>query len=108
MAKNLKYVAADDTMESEMCVSAATDSVNQFRRKVTLNIPTRSPIASMKLISNKLNCNGDNVETFAKLTQNEAVANYLGKFKRGSVKIYDIAKVNPDIKLSGSVMISTD
>ena len=107
-AKDVKYVAGDDSIESEMCVSAATDSVNKFRRTVTLNLPMRSPIASMRLISNKLNCNGDNIETFAQLTQNDAVAQYLGRFKKGNVKIYDIARVNPNINLSGSVVISTD
>ncbi len=107
-ANDVKYVAADDSIESEMCLSAATDSVSQFRRTVTLNLPLRSPIASMRLISNRLNCNGDNVETFARLTQNDAVALYIGRFKKGSVEIYDIARVNPGINLSGSVLISTD
>ena len=79
----VRYVAADDSAESQLCVSAALDKHFRFENKVELSgIP-------YKTVAAKLECNGINVAQFSADAGNSKVAKKLERYSpiRGEVQI---------------------
>lgn len=79
----VRYVAADDSAESQLCVSAAVDKHFRFENKVELSgIP-------YKTVAAKLDCNGVNVAQFSADAGNSKVAERLSRYSpmRGEVQI---------------------
>ena len=79
----VRYIAADDSTESKLCVSAAVDKHFRFENKVELSgIP-------YKTVAAKLECNGINVAQFSADAGNSKVAEKLGRYApmRGEVQI---------------------
>ena len=80
----VRYVAADDSAESQLCVSAALDKHFRFENKVELSgIP-------YKTVAAKLECNGINVAQFSADAGNSKVAKKLERYSpiRGEVQIH--------------------
>jgi hypothetical protein len=97
-----EYSAADNTIESDMCLAAATASKMKMHRKVAAFTPTVLTSKNYKLVANKLYCNGMNVTDFAKSAGNFAVAQKLETYRENYVQIQDLAD-----KRSGTVHIGS-
>lgn len=85
----VRYLAADDSKESALCVSAAVDRHHQFSNKVEVSgIP-------YKTVAAKLDCNGINVALFSAQAGNTKTAQHLARYSptRGQV---DIREANTD------------
>lgn len=81
------YIAADDSKETVLCVSSATDSSLGFLRKQKHSgIPLRT-------VANKLYCNEQLVGDFAQQTGNNRVARLLQRLEiqKGHTEIKDVA-----------------
>lgn len=79
----VRYVAADDSPESAVCVSAAADQFHTFNHKLKVNgMP-------LKVVAAKLDCNGVNVAVFSAQAGNAKVAKTLARYSpsRGEVEI---------------------
>lgn len=79
----VRYVAADDSPESAVCVSAAIDRHSTFSNKLkTTGMP-------LKVVAAKLDCNGVNVALFSAQAGNAKVAKALARYSpaRGEVEI---------------------
>ena len=89
-----EYVAADDSIESKLCVSAATSSKIGMHNEMK-NFRTTSFVSSnYELVANKVSCNGMSIAEFALEAGNDVVAEKLLKFQHeGSVEIKDIAAI---------------
>ena len=89
------YSAADNSIESELCVTAATASkmkMNQTVRKFRPGATASSIGSNYKLVANQLYCNGVDVAEFALQAGNEPVATKLQKYRNKNVEIRDLAK----------------
>jgi len=80
-----QYVAADESMETALCVSAATSDRFEFQQDLA-NSRVRSAVAANKLVCNELP-----VASFAFQAGNTAVYQHLKKYVKGHVDIQDIA-----------------
>lgn len=85
VAGESRYVAADQSMETALCVSAATANTAEFKQELKYN-RVRSAVAA-----NKLLCNDIPVASFAFSAGNTAVYQHLKQYVRGRVDIQDIA-----------------
>ncbi len=81
------YVAADPSMETALCISAATSDRLDFKQDLQLN--RMRPVVA----ANKLLCNDLPVASFALQAGNTAVYQHLQKYVKGHVDIQDIAAV---------------
>ena len=95
VAAQTQYVAADQSRETALCISAATDKKADFKQELKYNR------VGAAVAANKLVCNDMPVASFAFQAGNTAVYQHLKKYVRGHVDIQDIA-VKP---LQGSVMV---
>ncbi len=87
MAGQYKYIAVDDSKESKICVSAATDSIASFGKFVSDSAVDTFPGVHFRNIANNLYCNGDSVIRFAQAAGNNDVADRLSKYRKGNVSI---------------------
>lgn len=85
LATESRYVAADQSMETALCVSAATASKADFKQELRFN-RIRPAVAA-----NKLLCNDLPVASFALQAGNTAVYQQLKPYVKGHVDIQDIA-----------------
>ena len=98
------YKAADNSIESKMCVTAATASSLKMNNEVRHFRPSASSASighNYRLIANNLYCNGVDVAEFALQAGNESVANKLRNYRTKNVEIRDLAKAR-----HGSVTIT--
>lgn len=86
-----KYYAADNTLESKLCVAVATMSKAQLNRKLDDTLHGKHSHLHYKQIANELNCNGMSASQFAKKAGNASVAEKLASFSKEKVTINDIA-----------------
>ncbi len=100
------YIAADDSPESQLCVTAATASKLKMNRAVKDFQPGTSHAEigkSYRLVANNLYCNGMDVAEFASQAGNKAVADKLQQYRSSDVSIRDIAQVSQgNVYVSGS------
>lgn len=94
LAEEKQYIAADDSPETKLCVTAADGTYNKFRRQAH-NYGLQTTLTSKyRFLANNLYCNGFNITQFAEDAGNTKVAMQLKKYRKNSVYIYDIAKVH--------------
>ena len=82
------YVAADESRETQLCVSAAMDPAIRFVIKM------QESGMSRKVIASRITCNGTNITAFAKEAGNMKNYQRLSRYHRGYVEISDIAKAS--------------
>ncbi|WP_430455176.1 DUF3718 domain-containing protein [Rheinheimera sp.] len=87
VAAEPQYVAADSSMETALCISAATSDRLDFKQDLQHN--RMRPVVA----ANKLQCNDLPVASFALQAGNTAVYQHLKKYVKGHVDIQDIAAV---------------
>jgi hypothetical protein len=95
------YIANDDSIESEICVAAATGSKLHLNSKVKDLSTTKLMSTKYQMVANDLNCNGINIVDFAELAGNIKIANKLRTYRNKNVEIRDIAAI-----YNGNVAIS--
>jgi hypothetical protein len=97
------YFANDDSIESKICVAAATASKLRMNSQVRQISSSKLMSTKYQLVAKKLNCNGINVADFAELAGNTDIANRLKSYQNKSVKIRDIAAIyNGNVTISDS------
>ena len=95
------YVAQDNSIESKICVVAATGSKARLNSAVDQISSTKMMHQKYTLLANKLSCNGMNVADFAAEAGNVKVASMLKSYRTKNVKIRDLAAA-----YTGSVSVS--
>lgn len=96
MAASLK--AADHRVESQLCVSAATQPAHQFKQDAA------QQHLSVAMLANKLQCNDQPIASFARQYGNTAVASQLGRYQRGHVDIEVISSADvPLASVAGAI-----
>lgn len=90
------YQVADDSLESKLCVAAATDSKIALHKKVKDFRTVSSVSSNFRLLANELHCNGLSVAQFAEQAGNDVAAGQFEKYEstNRNVEIRDIAKVS--------------
>ena len=96
------YVAQDNSIESKICVAAASGSKTRLNSAVDQISPTKMMHQKYALLANKLSCNGINVADFAAEAGNEEVASMLKSYRTKNVKIRDLAAT-----YTGNVSVSS-
>lgn len=98
-AQSPAVVAADASIESQLCVSAATNPSHVFKQDV------QQQRLQLSMLANKLQCNGQAVAQFARQFGNEQVAKQLGRYVQGHVDIEVISSTATPkaAKVSGAV-----
>jgi hypothetical protein len=97
------YVANDNSVETKICVAAATSSKLRVKSQIDKISSSRLMRPKYRLVANQLNCNGINVADFAMLAGNIDVAHKLKSYRSNSVEIRDIAAVyNGNVTINGS------
>jgi virulence-associated protein VapD len=89
-----KYVPTDNSIETALCVKAATASTSQMDWQVRrLNPGSMSSTTTngYKSIVNSVYCNGVDITEFAASSGNLEVAEKMEKFRTSDVHIRDIA-----------------
>ncbi|NQD38190.1 DUF3718 domain-containing protein [Permianibacter sp. IMCC34836] len=94
----VRYVAADDSKESLICVSAAVDHHMAFANKL------ERVGFTYKLVANKLDCNGQDIASFSAAAGNLKTASILARhsWSKGSVQIKEVAAANSDLRRPGA------
>lgn len=84
------YVAANNSRETKLCVSAAMDS------RIAFYVAYKNSAKGMHYIANNINCNNLLISEFANQSGNTANAAYLEKYQRkqGHTQIKDYVSVN--------------
>jgi len=88
------YQAADDTLESKLCVTAATGSKLKMNKAIQQFRSGTNVTANYRIVANKLYCNGVDVAEFAATAGNYAVAEKLEGYRSSNVQIRDIANIS--------------
>ncbi|MFQ3190987.1 MAG: hypothetical protein ACI89W_000262 [Gammaproteobacteria bacterium] len=97
------YVANDDSIESKICVAAATGSKLHLNSKVKDLSTTKLMTTKYQIVANNLNCNGINIVDFAEMAGNIQIANKLKSYRIENVEIRDIAAIyNGNVAISDS------
>lgn len=97
------YVANDDSIESKICVAAATGSKLNLNSKVKDLSTTKLMSTKYQIVANNLNCNGINIVDFAEMAGNIQIANKLKSYRIENVEIRDIAAIyNGNVAISDS------
>ena len=97
------YVANDDSIESKICVAAATGSKLHLNSKVKDLSTTKLMSTKYQIVANNLNCNGINIVDFAEMAGNIQIANKLKSYRIENVEIRDIAAIyNGNVAISDS------
>ncbi|MGB3726125.1 MAG: DUF3718 domain-containing protein [Glaciecola sp.] len=92
-----QYIASDNSVESQLCVAAASMDKNQLSSKLDDMLPGHHSSKHYRLIANKLVCNGIFVDEFAAQAGNYAIAEKIANYRDQQVIIRDIATVNSGI-----------
>lgn len=87
------YEAGDDSIESKLCVAAATKSRIALLAQSKYLKPATVGHSNLRFMANHLYCNGVNIAEFAQRAGNERVALRLNRYRKKSVQIQDIASV---------------
>lgn len=87
------YTAADDNIESKLCVAAATATKMSMHRQISQFRPSTLTSVNYRLVANKVYCNGQSIAEFALAAGNDTVANKLKSYQKPNVEIRDIAKM---------------
>lgn len=87
------YVAADDSIESKLCVAAATKSKIALLAQSKHLKPATLGYRNLRFMANNLYCNGVNIAEFAQRAGNDRVALQLNRYRKKTVQIQDIASV---------------
>jgi hypothetical protein len=96
------YVAQNDSIESKICVAAATGSKVRMNSAVKQLSSSQHMHTKYELVANKISCNGINVADFAAQAGNVEVANKLKSYRTKNVEIRDIAAIsNGRVSVSG-------
>lgn len=95
-AQSPAVVAADASIESQLCVSAATNPSYVFKQDV------QQQRLQLSMLANKLQCNGQAVAQFARQFGNEQVAKQLGRYVQGHVDIEVITSTDSAVVVTGS------
>jgi hypothetical protein len=85
------YEATDNSIESSICVAAATGSNLRMNALIKNISSSKFMNRKYRLVANQLSCNGINVADFAALAGNTNVANKLKSYRGKNVTINDIA-----------------
>ncbi|MFT4655056.1 MAG: hypothetical protein ACJA0G_001031 [Kangiellaceae bacterium] len=85
------YEAQDNSIESKICVAAATASNARMNSTVKQMSSTKLMHTKYTLIANEIRCNGINVADFAAQAGNIEVAKKLKSYRTKNVEILDIA-----------------
>jgi len=99
-AVTYKFIAADDSRETKLCILAGSNEIRNLKQKVR-NFPRFARlIPNARFIANEVKCNDMFMESFASKYNADDVANYLDKYtypknKRmeTNVSIKDIASL---------------
>ncbi len=89
-------VAADHRIETQLCISAATQPSHVFKQDA------QQQRLQLAMLANKLQCNGLPVAQFARQWGNEQVAQQLGRYSTGHVEIEVISSTTPAVVVTGS------
>jgi hypothetical protein len=87
------FVATNNSIESKICMAAASASKMRMNSAVKQISPTKHMNTKYELVANKLQCNGINVADFAAKAGNIEVAKKLRSYRDTNVEIRDIASV---------------
>jgi hypothetical protein len=101
-ANATSYEAADDSLESQLCVAAATASKMSMHKEVSQFRPSVMTSTNYRLVANKVYCNGEKISDFAYNAGNMDVAAKLKSYSNRTVEIHDIADVRHGNVLVGS------
>ena len=91
---NKAYVAQNDSIETKICVAAATGSKMQMNRVVNQLSSSKLINTKYELVANELSCNGVNVAEFAAQAGNYDVSKKLMSYRTKNVKVRDIASTS--------------
>lgn len=80
-ANSAPLQAADSRVETQLCLSAASEPLHQFKQDA------KQHHVSLALLANKLQCNDQSIASFARSYGNTQVAAQLGRLQRGHVDI---------------------
>ncbi len=84
-AATYKFVAADNSKTTQLCIAAGSNKLMQYRTTVKeLGVTERYS-------ANTVTCNGANIASFAAKYDAMRTAKHINKFRRGSVAITDLA-----------------
>ena len=87
------FVATNNSIESKICMAAASASKMRMNSAVKQISPTKHMNTKYELVANKLQCNGINIADFAAKAGNIEVAKKLRSYRDTNVEIRDIASV---------------
>lgn len=91
---NKAYVAQNDSIETKICVAAATGSKMHMNRVVNQLSSSKLINTKYELVANELSCNGVNVAEFAAQAGNYDVSKKLMSYRTKNVKVRDIASTS--------------
>ena len=77
-----KFVAGDASAETQMCLLAGEGS------RIKFIIAAKDNHFPMKLVAQKIKCNGERIASFAKANGNQSVYSTLSKYNVPHVDIY--------------------
>ncbi len=89
---NTKYFASDDSVESEICVAAATGNKQKMDAKLEASFSNQKLSKKYDLIANNLTCNDTPIVEFALEAGNYELASKLSKHADNNITIHDIAR----------------
>jgi hypothetical protein len=96
------YHANENSIESKLCVAAASALRPHFNVMVDKISPSKFRNKKYRLVANKLHCNGMNVADFAAQAGNIDVANKLQSYRNSNLEIRDIvASYKGSVSVSG-------
>ncbi|WP_298439819.1 DUF3718 domain-containing protein [uncultured Ferrimonas sp.] len=95
---NRQFVAADDRMETQVCIDAATKSMRSFSQKLHNNR------LNYRIIGKQLLCNDEAVATFAaRYNPDQRVSSRIARYSPEAVKTQ--VKITELASLSGPLVI---
>ncbi len=86
------YVLTDDSLETQLCHVAATQSTQRLNSKVNAAFPSRMLSKKYAFVANNFTCNGMSIAEFALQQGNYDVAKKLNSHINNNVTILDLAK----------------
>jgi|GEM_PF-654626 len=104
-AVTYKFIAADDSRETKLCVLAGSNEVRKLKKQVR-NFPRfNRRIPNTRFIANKVKCNDMFMTSFASRYNADNVANYLDRYTYPKNKKID---TNVTIKDMASLSMNQD
>jgi len=101
-ANGKTYKAQDNSIETGICVAAASASIVGMNQAVDRILPSKFLRVKYEMVANKLKCNGINVIDFAAKAGNNKVATKLRSYRTKHIEVRDIAATSiAPLNLSG-------